>query len=222
MTEKTGVKGWTDNEKVELPFPRFRLPSHNLHANTSHSQLGLMLQIMSKVSPIPWAELILPEGRTIKACQVMIDKEKAKVKKAREDAGLSSVQYKATPKVRELVANHMRKALSIDTSGEQAAGERKNGAAASGGEDAEEAGEGEKPAKKVRKGKKAAEVEDEDGEEAPERSGAKKGGRKAVEVKAEGDALASSDGAQAGGDGEEPITGDVQQDIEGDSMDDMA
>ena len=50
-------------------------------------QLGLILQIACRGGPIPWAELALPEGRTIKACQVMIDKEKSKIKKAREANG---------------------------------------------------------------------------------------------------------------------------------------
>lgn len=36
--------------------------------------------------PIPWKELELPEGRTIKAVQVMVDKEKSKVRKAQAAA----------------------------------------------------------------------------------------------------------------------------------------
>lgn len=46
-----------------------------------------MLQIIAKSGPVPWPELNLPEGRTMKACQVMVDKEKQKIKKAREAAG---------------------------------------------------------------------------------------------------------------------------------------
>ena len=43
-----------------------------------------MFQIIESFKqPIPWAELTLPEGRTLKAVQVMVDKEKQKVKKAR-------------------------------------------------------------------------------------------------------------------------------------------
>jgi len=146
-----------------------------------------MLQIMSKVSPIPWPELTLPEGRTVKACQVMIDKEKAKLKKAREEAGESTIEFKANPKVRAMVAARLRDALNIDSSAQGAAGKRKKGAAA----DGEEA---EKPAKKVRKGKKVAELDDEEGEvEAPKKKGgAKKGGKKAAAaVKAEEDVPAS-------------------------------
>ncbi|CAK4005104.1 Hypothetical predicted protein [Lecanosticta acicola] len=58
------AKGWTDTEK-----------------------LGLIFQIMQKMEkPIPWSELELPEGRTRKACQVMLDKEKAKVREAKKGA----------------------------------------------------------------------------------------------------------------------------------------
>ncbi|QIW96019.1 hypothetical protein AMS68_001537 [Peltaster fructicola] len=56
---KKGKIGWTDTEK-----------------------LGLILQIVAKSGKIPWDELELPEGRTQKACQVMLDKEKTKVKQA--------------------------------------------------------------------------------------------------------------------------------------------
>lgn len=122
---------------------------------------------MSKVSPIPWDQLTLPEGRTIKACQVMIDKEKAKIKKAREEAGESTIEFKATPKVSDMVKSHMRKSLKLDD--EQGAGaaggKRKKGAAA---------GDEDTPVKKVRKGKKAAEVADEDEGEAPKKKRGKK------------------------------------------------
>ena len=50
-------------------------------------QLGLLFQIIDKGGSIPWDDLTLPEGRTKKACTVMIDREKTKVKKAREAAG---------------------------------------------------------------------------------------------------------------------------------------
>lgn len=46
---------------------------------------------------IPWHELELPEGRTLKACQVMVDKEKAKIRKAKEAEG-DSEGGPATPK----------------------------------------------------------------------------------------------------------------------------
>lgn len=50
-------------------------------------QLGILFQIISKMDkPIPWKELELPEGRTIKAVQVMVDKEKSKVRKAQAAA----------------------------------------------------------------------------------------------------------------------------------------
>ncbi|OQO11319.1 hypothetical protein B0A48_05575 [Cryoendolithus antarcticus] len=51
------AKGWTEAEK-----------------------LGLLFQIIARSGTIPWPELELPAGRTVKACQVMIDKEKKKVK----------------------------------------------------------------------------------------------------------------------------------------------
>ena len=43
----------------------------------THQQLSLYLQIISKTAAkIPWNELDLPEGRTIKACQMIIDKDR--------------------------------------------------------------------------------------------------------------------------------------------------
>ena len=49
--------------------------------------MGLVFQILERFGTIPWDEITLPEGRTKKACALMIDKEKTKVKKAREAAG---------------------------------------------------------------------------------------------------------------------------------------
>ncbi|CZT14596.1 uncharacterized protein RCC_00571 [Ramularia collo-cygni] len=74
-TKKT-VKGWTDVEK-----------------------LGLLFQIIEKAGTIPWAELDLPEGRTQKACSVMVDKEKAKLRKAKEggDEDGATTATPATP-----------------------------------------------------------------------------------------------------------------------------
>ncbi len=46
-------------------------------------QVGLLFHIIEKMGPIPWNDLTLPPGRTLKAVQVMIDKEKTKIKKAR-------------------------------------------------------------------------------------------------------------------------------------------
>ncbi|KAF2173766.1 hypothetical protein M409DRAFT_16039 [Zasmidium cellare ATCC 36951] len=70
-------KGWTDTEKV-----------------------GFFFQIIGKMGgSIPWGELELPEGRTQKACQVMIDKEKAKIRKAKEaEAEANGEDVPATPK----------------------------------------------------------------------------------------------------------------------------
>jgi hypothetical protein len=49
--------------------------------------MDLLFQIVEQGGPIPWDSLKLPEGRTRKACTVMIDREKQKVKKAREADG---------------------------------------------------------------------------------------------------------------------------------------
>lgn len=64
-------------------------------------QVGLLLQIISKTGAIPWPELTLPEGRTLKACQVMVDKEKQKIKRAREAAGEDVDAETTSPKVRK-------------------------------------------------------------------------------------------------------------------------
>ena len=94
MAEKAAAKGWTDAEKVREitnDAETRRIPAHTV-------QVGLFLQIITKAGPIPWPELTLPDGRTMKACQVMVDKEKQKIKKAREAAG-EDVSDLATPKV---------------------------------------------------------------------------------------------------------------------------
>ncbi|KAK3706164.1 hypothetical protein LTR37_012865 [Vermiconidia calcicola] len=51
---------------------------------TDAEKIGLLYQIIEKSGAIPWDQLKLPEGRTKKACMVMVDKEKQKVKKALE------------------------------------------------------------------------------------------------------------------------------------------
>lgn len=83
MAEKAAAKGWTDAEKVREILTN----NDTCRALTHAIQVGLFLQIISRAGPIPWPELNLPEGRTMKACQVMVDKEKQKIKKAREAAG---------------------------------------------------------------------------------------------------------------------------------------
>lgn len=52
-----------------------------------HSQLSILFQIIEKAGGIPWDSIQLPEGRNRKSVQNMIDKEKAKIKKAREAGG---------------------------------------------------------------------------------------------------------------------------------------
>lgn len=49
--------------------------------------MGLMFQMIEKAGPIPWSTMDLPEGRTIKACSVMFDKEKAKYRAAKAATG---------------------------------------------------------------------------------------------------------------------------------------
>lgn len=61
-------------------------------------QVGIFFQIINEMgASIPWHELELPEGRTLKACQVMVDKEKTKIRKAKEAEG-DSEAGPATPK----------------------------------------------------------------------------------------------------------------------------
>lgn len=99
---KVTPKAWTEGEKVSIPLYLFNfvdvvhyIPPLSLQAAdnlmmqllTATSQLGILFQIIERCAPIPWDELKLPEGRTKKAAQVMIDKEKTKVKRAREANG---------------------------------------------------------------------------------------------------------------------------------------
>lgn len=50
-------------------------------------QASIYFQIMEKSGPIPWDDIELPEGRTKRAVEQMISKEKIKAKKAREAEG---------------------------------------------------------------------------------------------------------------------------------------
>jgi hypothetical protein len=59
--------------------------------------MELLFQIVEQAGSIPWDSLKLPEGRTRKACTVMIDREKQKVKKAREADGRPNVAEDGTP-----------------------------------------------------------------------------------------------------------------------------
>jgi hypothetical protein len=96
MAEKAAAKGWTDAEKVRDTITKTETCWTLTHA----VQVGLFLQIITRAGPIPWPELNLPEGRTMKACQVMVDKEKQKIKKAREAAG-EDVSDLTSPMVRQ-------------------------------------------------------------------------------------------------------------------------
>jgi len=99
---KATPKAWTEGEKVSITLRLFNYmdvlhyhpPSSSQAANylmmqllTATLQLGILFQIIERCAPIPWDELKLPEGRTKKAAQVMIDKEKTKMKRAREANG---------------------------------------------------------------------------------------------------------------------------------------
>ena len=91
----TAPKGWTDTEKVNTYTTGVTCNALFTHI----LQAGLFLQIIAKAGPVPWPELTLPEGRTVKACQVMLDKEKQKIKKAREAAGEDANVDVVSPKV---------------------------------------------------------------------------------------------------------------------------
>ncbi|KAF1817748.1 uncharacterized protein K489DRAFT_385558 [Dissoconium aciculare CBS 342.82] len=77
-------RGWTDAEK-----------------------LGILFQLISR--PIPWETIELPPGRTLKAVQVMIDKEKSKIRKAQ--AGDGEANFESIP-VPTLAAKGKSKAAS--------------------------------------------------------------------------------------------------------------
>lgn len=84
------------------PTPRRYFERHSNSTErilTRNTQVGLFLQIIAKAGPVPWPDLTLPEGRTVKACQVMLDKEKQKIKKAREAAGEEADAVLSSPKV---------------------------------------------------------------------------------------------------------------------------
>ncbi|KAK5168988.1 uncharacterized protein LTR77_006297 [Saxophila tyrrhenica] len=95
MSEKAEkAKPWTDTEKM-----------------------GLVFQILEKFGTIPWDDITLPEGRTKKACVVMIDKEKQKVKKARgegSEAGATPKKRKAEGEATPKKASPKKKATKWD------------------------------------------------------------------------------------------------------------
>jgi hypothetical protein len=67
------------------------------------TQVAFLFQIIEKLGSIPWDELTYPEGRTKKACQVMIDKEKSKIRKERAERG----EAEPTRKVRSYRLHHL-------------------------------------------------------------------------------------------------------------------
>jgi hypothetical protein len=95
MMASSAPKGWTDTEKVSFSTTRGIRSAPFAYT----LQASLFLQIIAKAGPVPWPELTLPEGRTVKACQVMLDKEKQKIKKAREAAGEDVNADVTSPKV---------------------------------------------------------------------------------------------------------------------------
>ncbi|SMY25758.1 unnamed protein product [Zymoseptoria tritici ST99CH_1A5] len=102
-TPKKSATGWTEAEK-----------------------LGILFQVIEKAGAIPWSELTLPEGRTQKACQVMVDKEKKKVRDAKAAAG-EATPSGATPastttpagkgKVRPSPSSLSSRATALETGG---------------------------------------------------------------------------------------------------------
>ncbi|KAI7155437.1 hypothetical protein KC349_g6979 [Hortaea werneckii] len=66
---------------------------------TDAEKLSILFQIIEKAGGIPWDSIQLPEGRNRKSVQNMIDKEKAKIKKARE-AGGNGESTEAAPKAK--------------------------------------------------------------------------------------------------------------------------
>ena len=92
--EKTAAKGWTEVEKVH---------SHSHHERPAANmtvQNALFLQIIAKAGKIPWSEIELPPGRTEKACTVMIDREKKKVRDSAAAKGESGGEGEAKGKAK--------------------------------------------------------------------------------------------------------------------------
>nr|POE51165.1 hypothetical protein CFP56_70542 [Quercus suber] len=79
---------WTDAEKVRKHDCHVR--SQYSHADASIPQASVLFQLIP--SAIPWNTITLPKGRTLKAVQIMISKEKEKLKRARDDVGEDSVE----------------------------------------------------------------------------------------------------------------------------------
>lgn len=72
---------------------------------TDRLQLGLIFQIIEQSGSIKWDTLTLPEGRTKKACDIMISREKAKVKKAREGVEGGGAGTPSSGKVKHATSN---------------------------------------------------------------------------------------------------------------------
>ncbi|KAI7208140.1 hypothetical protein KC333_g9241 [Hortaea werneckii] len=82
---------------------------------TDAEKLSILFQIIEKAGGIPWDSIQLPEGRNRKSVQNMIDKERAKIKKARE-AGGNGESTETAPK-----AKGKRSATTDDNDDEQKA-----------------------------------------------------------------------------------------------------
>nr|OQO22547.1 hypothetical protein B0A51_09022 [Rachicladosporium sp. CCFEE 5018] len=150
------AKGWTEAEK-----------------------LGLLFQIIARSGTIPWPELELPAGRTVKACQVMIDKEKKKVKDTMAERAQKKGDYgeqgegekSVSPKV--LISFMLFSNLAIDDP-DHCQQKRKATTDENGGK-----------AKRGKKAKKADEDGDGDGEQTTTPKPKKGRGKKAVSPKVE-------------------------------------
>ncbi|KAF2765286.1 hypothetical protein EJ03DRAFT_355013 [Teratosphaeria nubilosa] len=89
---------------------------------TDTEKLGILFQIIEKQGSIPWDELTFPPGRTKKAVQVMIDKEKTKIRKAREANG-DAPAVESTPSKSTKRKSKAAKSASAEDDDEAAADE---------------------------------------------------------------------------------------------------
>ncbi|KAI6892293.1 hypothetical protein KC318_g11960 [Hortaea werneckii] len=99
---------------------------------TDAEKLSILFQIIEKAGGIPWDSIQLPEGRNRKSVQNMIDKEKAKIKKARE-AGGNGESTETAPKA--------KRGAAIDDNDDEQKAKKKAKPAKKGGKKATQARE---------------------------------------------------------------------------------
>ncbi|KAK6429954.1 hypothetical protein LTR95_013895 [Oleoguttula sp. CCFEE 5521] len=119
---------------------------------TEAEKLGLFLQIIAKLGPIPWADIELPAGRTRKACDVMISKEKMKVKKDMAEKGENKEDDDEDGEKEKSASPKKRKAATDEYGGKAKRGKKAKKADEDGDCDREEA---TTPKLKKGRGKKA-------------------------------------------------------------------